>query len=223
MGYFDFEGKDLPVEVLMKLKETKYDPKWENVSTATKRWKQGVEDRIRTARRELLWIDETVEEEFKEEAVRVYTRNLAVTDVMNEVTRMRKQKEMILAKEREKIVAEANAQIEANIIATKERIAAEERAKAEARRKEEEESKNRPEVNQTQNTPSNAILGAEKPSNVSQLNISAPTTQNVERGPSRSAENKGAEIHTLRIKATPEQFAKIKGYINYCGALCREV
>ena len=49
------------------------------------------------------------------------------------------------------------------------------------------------------------------------------TTQNSLNVASRNAESSVGEIHTLRIKATAEQWNKIKGYIAYCGAVYREV
>ena len=207
--YFDEVGADLPEAILNQVKSLKYKAEWENVSTATKRWKQGVEDAVRLAQRELAWIDESVEEEFKEAAVSAYQKHLVLADVMTEVTKLRKAKEAILLKERERIAAEEKA-----------------KAEAEAKKKLEEELKARsetvPQDSGMQNTPSDIRLHTKSATNDSGLNILTPQQQNANMGSSRTSEGEKAEIHTLRIKATPDQMKKICGYINYCGAVYRE-
>lgn len=214
--YFDEIGKELPPDILLKVKELKYKPEWENATTAIKRWKQGVEDKVRAAKRDLDWIDETVEEELREGAIAAYKRNLELQDVMTEVTKARKQKEIILAKERERIAAEERAKAEA-----------EARAKMEAEMKAKEAEKAvapvQPPIKEEQNTPLNARLGVKSERNGEGLGNVQPATQNTVNEANTNADNSQAEIHTLRIKATASQWAKIKGYIEYCGARYREV
>ena len=205
MGHFDFEGKVLPAPVLERVKALKYRSEWENATTAMKRWKQGVEDAIRATERDLKWIDETDEEEFWEAAREAYNKNLVLADVMTEVTKMRKQKEVILAKERE-------------------RIAAEERAKAEAEMKAREKEQAPVDIPKPreQEAVSDVREQPEFVRNEPQLNKPQPTTQIAEKGPSRIEEGDTAKIYSLRIRATDEQIRKIKGYINYVGAVYRE-
>ena len=205
LEYFDEIGAGkLPDNIFKAVKAQKYNESWENVTMATKRWKQGVEDAVRSAERDLLWIEETVEEEYRESAVAAYERKLDLKDVMDEVTRLRKQRELILAKERE-------------------RIAAEERAKAEAELKARQAAEPGPEikaapepVEEARETPENAPKPPER-------NKPSETSLIAEKEHSRTREGDMSEIHTIRIKATAEQYAKIKGYINYCGAVFREV
>ena len=205
LAYFDEFGSGLiPDAVLKQVKSLKYSDKWENVTTSVKRWKQGVEDAVRASGRDIAWIEETVEEEFREMAVDAYCRKLQLTDVMDTVTKARKQKEMILARERE-------------------RIAAEERAKAEAEIKARMEAEKKTEVTVEQKTPSDARSTPEKAPEPVKATIPNPVPQNSNLTPSRASENSETEIRTLRIKATKEQFNKIKGYIAYCGAVYREV
>ena len=205
MAHFDYVGKVLPAPVLERVKALKYRGEWENATTAMKRWKQGVEDAVRATERDLLWIDETVEEEFWEAAREAYNRNLVLADVMTEVTKLRKQKEMILAKERE-------------------RIAAEERAKAEAEMKAREREQAQADTPKTGGPEANLKV-REHPEfvrNEPQLDKPQPTPQIAEKGPSRTEKGDMAEIYSLRIRATGEQIRKIKGYINYVGAVYRE-
>ena len=209
LAYFDEMGNGLiPANILNEIKKRKYNDSWENVTTAVKRWHQGVEDACRAAIRDLEFIEKTAEEEFRESAVDVYARTLDINSVMDEVMKMRKQKEQILAKERE-------------------RIAAEERAKAEAEMKARQEAERarevKPAVEPEQKVPEEARFAPENAPGGVKASIPAPTTQNAENSPSRTREDQVAEFHNIRIKATPEQFAKICGYINYCGAVYREV
>lgn len=204
LAFMDEEFKVLPSDVAKTVKKLRYDTKWENVSTATSRWKQGVSDACRKAQRDLAWIDETVEDEFKELSIEAYARNLELKDVMDDVTKARKQKEAILARERE-------------------RIAAEERAKVEAEMKAKMESTVVPQDDKPQDTPSNARECVQKPSEPSRLINDNPHPLNVKNDPSRNTDDNECEIRTFRIRATKLQFDKIQGYINYCGATFREV
>lgn len=209
LAYFDEFGSSLlPDAILKQVKALKYTDKWENATTSVKRWKQGVEDAIRAAGRDLKWIDETVEDEFKEMAVDTYARKLQLTDVMEAVTMARKQKEAILAKERERIAAEERAKAEAEACA---KIEAEARAKTEV----EKQSKI--------DTPPNARECVEMPSKMIDATIPQQTVPNANLTHSRDNGRASGDIYTLRIKADDAQIRKIKGYIEHVGALYREV
>lgn len=204
MEYFDEVGGELPESILSTIKVLKYKSEWENATMAVKRRKQGVEDAVRAVKRDLDSINE-FEEEFREAALSEYSKRLDINDAVTEVNKARRQKEIILAKERE-------------------RIAAEERAKAEAEMRA-KLAENRPVPVQpveqvVPNTPSDVREATKSLSNDSEATIPSPRTQNRVNGANLDS---NAKVYNLRIKATPEQYAKIKGYISYCGAVYREV
>ena len=214
LEYMEEYGREvvaLPQEVSDRVKELKYKSEWENATMTVKRWKQGVEDAYRDVARSYASIVE-VEEEFFEAAKQAFMRNLDLNDAMAEVSKARKQKEIILAKERERIAAEERAKAEAEM-----------RARMAKEKEPVKEPKVNPGVGEEQNTPLSSRLHTKlSPGEGGLINVQ-PITQNAKMTPSRNSEDKSAEIHTLRIKATPEQYAKIKGYINYTGAIFREV
>lgn len=202
LAYMDEVFKGLPLDVANKLKEKTYDPKFENVSTATKTWKQYVNDAEKRTMRDLEALNDPniCEPEFYDGAVAEYSKNLVLNEAMAKIAELRKQKEIILAKERE-------------------RIAAEERAKAEAevRAKLEEEKK------ETQTPPNNEPEGGKSGQNTGEGVTVRPQPQNTAHEPSTKSEDGEPQIYTLRIRATNNQIARIKGFIEYSGAAYREV
>ena len=199
-AYMDEVFKNLPSGISERLKADTYDTKFENVSTPVKTWKQYIDDAAKRVERDLMALnDENVcPEEFRESAMKVYAEKLALNDALARVAELRNQKERILASERE-------------------RIAAEEREKA---RKELEAVKNTaPEPVCQNNAPDaqNKVVNSPACKNIQ------PSPENQNSGQNRAREDHQTSLYTLRIKATPEQIAKIKGYIEYTGAVYREV
>ena len=218
LAYFDEYGKELPEKVLTKLKELKYKPEWENATTTMKRWKQGVEDRVRAAERDVESIN-SLEEEFIETAIYAYLKSLDISEAMNEVAKARRQKELILAKERERIAAEERAKAEAE---AKAKMQAELKAKLEAEKAARQAVPVPEEKPQISDTPLSSKLGVKSEPNENSATIYHEDTQKPEMIPNRTDEGHKAEIHALRIKATAAQWEKIKAYISYVGAVYRE-
>lgn len=208
MKYFDEYGSGLPADILARVKELKYWDKWENATASRKSRVQGVMDAVKPVARDLETIMKA-EEEFRESALEAYKRNLSLNDALEEINRGRRQKEMILAKERERIAREEQAKAEAKI--------------AEEKKKAEEELKKKLAEQKQQDTPSESREGVKTAPKDIGATIPKAATQNSEKGLIRSSKDSEAEIVTLRIKATKAQLAKIKGYIEYCGAVYREV
>ena len=177
-----------------------------------KRWKQGVEDRVRAAERDVESIN-SLEEEFIETAIYAYLKSLDISEAMNEVAKARKQKELILAKERERIAAEERAKAEAE---AKAKMQAELKARLEAEKKQAEEKP------QNTDTPSSAKLGVKTEPNEVKATTPQEEPQKPNLAPNRGDTGDKAEIHSIRIKATAAQWEKIKAYINYVGAVYRE-
>lgn len=207
LAYMDKAFEEFPALLKDKLKERTYDPKFENVSCSAKTWKQYIDDAAKKTQRDLLWIDETLakdnEEEFRDSATEAYFKNLDLKDVMDEITKCRRQKEAIIEKERERIAAEERAKAEA-----------EARAKIEAEKKQVAET-----LNVDVTDAREGVISEQKevkptvvPPTI-QINKSEANTQSI---------GQGARIYSLRIKATDAQIAKIKGYIAYVGAVYRE-
>lgn len=188
--YMTKSFSNLPNDVAKKLQFKIYDAKWENVTTTKKTWKQAIDDAEKFTSNDLSLIN-NLEDEFKESALREYANNLSLADTMTRVEEMRKQKAIILQRERE-------------------RIAAEERAKIEAERHQNEEMRPK-----TQETGQSRVLDVEA------IKTMPATSKRQET--SNTDELTGTyEIRTFKIRATASQFAKIKGYIEYCGAKYRE-
>ena len=90
---------ELPETVASKLKSKIYDSKWENKSTTKKTWQDAVNTAFENTKGDLNILD-GIEEDFREDAKKVYERNLVLSEALSKVQELRKQKEMILERER---------------------------------------------------------------------------------------------------------------------------
>ena len=210
-AYMDSQFSELPPRIAEKLKAKLYDEKWENVSTSRKRWEESIRYGLKTTLRDIESL-ESGEEEFREVALEAYGRNLDIKEALDEIIKAQRQKELILARERERIAQEERAKAEAEA-----RIKIEEEKK-----KAEEELRKKLEESKKQITPLDVPEGVKTASKDIEATIPKLTTQNSEKRQIEASEDREAEIHTLRIRATASQMKKIKGYIEYCGAVYRE-
>ena len=103
---------ELPETVASKLKSKIYDSKWENKSTTKKTWQDAVNTAFENTKGDLNILD-GIEEDFREDAKKVYERNLVLSEALSKVQELRKQKEMILERERQKREREEAAKREA--------------------------------------------------------------------------------------------------------------
>ena len=102
----------LPETVASKLKSKIYDSKWENKSTTKKTWQTAVNTALENTKGDLNILD-GIEEDFREDAKKVYEKNLVLSEALSKVQELRKQKEMILERERQKREREEAAKREA--------------------------------------------------------------------------------------------------------------
>lgn len=103
--FMDDTFVDLPQEITTKLKNKIYDSKWENKSAKKKDWQDAVTTAHDNVAGDLQVID-GVEEEFRETATKVYYTKLVLSEALNKVNELRRQKEMILERERHRREAE---------------------------------------------------------------------------------------------------------------------
>lgn len=199
LAYMRVRFGNFAEDISKKLQFKVYDPKWENATSTKKAWKDAIDKAADDTANDFAVLGE-LEEEFRDAALKEYGLNLSLSDTMIKVGEMRKQKEIILAKERE-------------------RIAAEERAKAEAEAREKIEA----EMKQEHKTPENEPETVKSEPIASEARVVQPTPRKSEYEPSTKSEEEVAGIVTLRIRATQSQLARIKGFIEYTGAVYREV
>ena len=121
LAYMTEVFAELPETVASKLKSKIYDSKWENKSTTKKTWQDAVNTAFENTKGDLNILD-GIEEDFREDAKKVYERNLVLSEALSKVQELRKQKEMILERERQKREREEAAKLEA--LAKKEEQAA---------------------------------------------------------------------------------------------------
>lgn len=112
LAYMKEAFTELPETVASKLKSKIYDSKWENKSTTKKTWQTAVNTALENTKGDLNILD-GVEEDFREDAKKVYEKNLVLSEALSKVQELRKQKEMILERERQKREREEAAKREA--------------------------------------------------------------------------------------------------------------
>lgn len=192
--YMNTRFMNMPDDIAAKLKIKTYDSKWENATATQKAWKQAIDDAATKTADELKLIDD-LEDELKDAAMKAYAIDLSITDAMTKANEFRQ----IFAKEREKIAEQERVKAE---IEARAQIEAEQRKAQTYAPNEQEHVKTAPDDVEARIVK----VTHENAGNASNFAFSDDTTQ----------------IYTLRIKATDAQIAKIKGYIEYCGAVYRE-
>lgn len=217
--------------VAEKAKERLYDPRWENATAKEKDWKEAIDTRKKIILSELEVINKTTEEEFLEDAMREYRKNLLLADATNKVYELRQQKERILERERQE-----QERREREIA----RRAAEEAAAA-ARKEAEEAARTAAAGNNATQEPKvqgkeieAATMANQTPERIPEPShaASAQTSEPIQREPEtadriRRPEPKlladGRKIYTIQIAGTEEQVEKVRKYIHFVGAKFREV
>lgn len=195
---------ELPETVASKLKFKIYDSKWENKSTTKKTWQDAVNTALDNTKGDLNILD-GIEEDFREDAKKVYEKNLVLSEALSKVQELRKQKEMILERERQK----------------RER---EEAAKREALAKKEEQPQ------EPEKTPE-PVTSAEPKTEMGKAIESierhayqqAVTGVAVNQATQQPGLSGGKKIWTIQVRGNEEQHKKILDYIKFVGAEYREV
>lgn len=202
LAYIKVSFAELPETVASKLKFKIYDSKWENKSTTKKTWQDAVNTALENTKGDLNILN-GIEEDFREDAKKVYERNLVLSEALSKVQELRRQKEMILERERQK----------------RER---EEAAKREALAKQEEQEPEKTPEPVTSAEPKTemgkAIESIER--HAYQQAVTGTTVNPVTQQPGLSG---GKKIWTIQVRGNEEQHKKILDYIKFVGAEYREV
>lgn len=202
LAYMKEAFTELPETVASKLKFKIYDSKWENKSTTKKTWQDAVNTALENTKGDLNILD-GIEEDFRENAKKVYEKNLVLSEALSKVQELRRQKEMILERERQK----------------RER---EEAAKREALAKQEEQEPEKTPESITTAEPKTemgkAIESIER--HAYQQAVTGAAVNSVTQQPGLSGDKK---IWTIQVRGNEEQHKKILDYIKFVGAEYREV
>ena len=195
---------DLPQAARDKLAVIAQDPRWLNATTPDKAWKEG----IRKAHDETagaLRILNNVDEAFKDDVMRVYLRELNLTDAMLRAQDLQKQRERVLEQER----------------ARQER----ERQEQERREREMQERERQEAVAQhvePEQQPAPEPVPEPEPEPTIEANMIAGTETSAEELP-RSAPKDGIIEAMIRFRGTQEQLDNAIAHIWYIGAEAEEI
>lgn len=197
--YMEEAFKNLPSELASRLRAKIYDTRWENATTSKKTYEDAIDQAAEQTHKELAAIED-IEEDLRDEVYKTYERNLVLADALEKANELRKQKQRILEAERA-------------------RREAEEKRKAEEARRAAEAAKSEPvkepEPEMRVNTPHVPSNESETP----KLNNDTPTS--TEPVTERIRHDDGH--YMIIIEATPAQYKKITGYIEFTGAKFEEV
>lgn len=92
---------ELPEAIQKKAQFSVYDTRWENATAKEADWKAAIDqahEQIATA----LNVIQNTDEDFRDEAMKVYCQNLSLPDAMAKVQELQRQKEMLLERQRQR-------------------------------------------------------------------------------------------------------------------------
>ena len=213
VAYMDEKFANLPEDISNKLKTVIYDERWENASTAKKVWKQSIDEAHGRTQGDLAVIGD-IEEEFKPKVMKVYSVNLVLSEAVAKATELRNQKLEILARERERIAEEERRKAQEEMRKAKEALTGVQRGDNE------QSGVNVPPIEK--NAPveslggSESVIGDSGPVNIDQW------LGDYEDPKPKTEKTDNTRFYELRIRATQEQIFKIRGYIEYTGAVYTE-
>lgn len=204
LEYMQKRFEDLPAIIAQRLKFKCYDSRWENASMAVKEWKSGIDAAYESCMADIARLNDTVEEEYLPEAMKVYEKNLNVEEAERAYNQYLQHKLKIMEAEQRRKEEELRRQQEAQEQAIRQAEARARAEEAERIRKEQEAAK------------------------VAQIADAKAQVENAPTAPVRpeteveSEEEEATELFTpyaiVRITGSREQIEKIKGYARYCGA-----
>lgn len=199
LAYMKEAFTELPETVASKLKSKIYDSKWENKSTTKKTWQTAVNTALENTKGDLNILD-GIEEDFREDAKKVYEKNLVLSEALSKVQELRKQKEMILKREREEA-------------AKREALAKKEEQPQEPKKAPKPVTSAEPKTEMGK-----AIESIER--HAYQQAVTGTIANPVTQQPGLSG---GKKIWTIQVRGNEEQHKKILDYIKFVGAEYREV
>ncbi|RGH05341.1 DUF1351 domain-containing protein [Firmicutes bacterium AF16-15] len=212
LNYMDEKFAELPEAIASKLKIKIYDSKWENKTTGKKIWQSVVDTAVANTKGDLSVLD-GVEEDFLEEAKKVYGVNLVLSEALCKVQELRRQKEMILERERQRREAEEAEKREREAAVKKEALARQEEQPQELKK---EPVQSVPEEPRTEI--GKAVESIER--HAYQQAVAGTNADPVGRQPGLTG---GRKIWTIQIRGNEEQHRKILDYTKFVGAEYREV
>lgn len=101
MAYMTETFKELPEAILKKAQFSVYDTRWENATAKESEWKAAIDqanEQFVTA----LNVIQNTDEDFRDEAMKVYCQNLSLPDAMAKVQELQRQKEMLMERQRQR-------------------------------------------------------------------------------------------------------------------------
>lgn len=212
LNYMDEKFAELPEAIASKLKIKIYDSKWENKTTGKKIWQSVVDTAVANTKGDLSILD-GVEEDFLEEAKKVYGVNLVLSEALCKVQELRRQKEMILERERQRREAEEAEKREREAAVKKEALARQEEQKQEPEKEPAHSASADP-----RSEIGKVVEGIER--HAYQQAVAGTNADPVGRQPGLTG---GRKIWTIQIRGSEEQYLKTLNYIKFVGAEYREV
>lgn len=214
-----------------KLKAITYDVKWENKTCADEIWQTTIKNAAKNTLGDI-GVIENLDEEFVKPCIEAYKINLVLSDAMNKAAELRRQKEIVLEKERQRQEAirrqkeeEARAKIEAE----------KQRAEAEKRRAEEAEKQAQIEKEKAER----AKREAEAARVAAQKASESASDDRMDKSKGEAPENiiesisntetddngapKADDEYWILFKGSMEQYNKVLAYIRYIQAEVKEV
>lgn len=208
--YMGQKFQDLPETIAQKLKFKCYDSRWENATMAVKEWKAGIDNAHAACLADLEKLNDTVVEEFRSEAMKIYEKDLKIDDAERAYSQYLQYKVKIMEAEQKSKEEEMRRQKEAQEQAIRQ-------AEAKARAEEAERIRREQEAAKPAQT-------ATKTTQVENVPVK-PETPEIEAETEEESTTKLFPTYcVMRVTAgTKEQIEKIKGYVRYCGAVLQVI
>lgn len=108
LRYMDERFAPFPKALVIRLKQSIYDSRWENLTAKKSDWQPVIDAKAAAVLRDMQVLG-GIEEEFKLEAEKVYFNSLAFSDALARVEELRRMKVRVIEAERHRIAEEAEA------------------------------------------------------------------------------------------------------------------
>ena len=106
LRYMDERFTPFPKALVIRLKQSIYDSRWENLTAKKSDWQPVIDAKAAAVLRDMQVLG-GIEEEFKSEAEKVYFNSLALSDALARVEELRRMKARVLEAERRRAAEEA--------------------------------------------------------------------------------------------------------------------
>ena len=211
LEYMQKKFEDLPAIIAQRLKFKCYDSMWENASMAVKEWKSGIDAAYESCMADIARLNDTVEEEYLPEAMKVYEKNLNVEEAERAYNQYLQHKLKIMEAEQRRKEEELRRQQDAQEQAIRQ-------AEARARAEEAERIRKEQEAARTAKIATERQQAENVPSEGAEADTRALRAQEWHSEQEEEATELFTPYAIVRITGSREQIEKIKGYARYCGA-----